>query len=262
MLCRPRAGDSSHPSHADSRDIRICQVRGTIDLVSRYPYEAAYRMVIIDPAERLTPDAANTLLKTLEEPPGHTIFALVTAAPESIRETVISRCRRIDVRPVARAEIVAGLIARGVAAELAESAADAAHGKPGLAIACAADPDLIGSRGRILQRCARIAAARTTERFRYSQELTDRWRRDRAQVQNELDIWESFWEAQLQQAARDAGDRTSAVTPPLAALRAIASARGEILANVQAHLVFDLMLLSFPRLTLAAPPEEEPALNA
>ena len=108
-LCRPRDGES-HPKHPDSRDIRICQVRGLIDLASRYPFEARYRMVIIDPADRLYYDgaAAHTILKTLEEPPGHTVFCLISAAPEQLLETIRSRCRRIEVRPVPRAEVEKG----------------------------------------------------------------------------------------------------------------------------------------------------------
>lgn len=261
VLCRPRGGDSSHPSHADSRDIRICQVRGIIDAVARFPYEGQYRVIIIDPAERMTEDAANTLLKTLEEPPGHTAFVLLTSAPESIIETVLSRCRRIDVRTVPRPTIEAALLARGAERALATEAAAAARGKPGLAVAYAAEPDLIASRERVLQRCERLSGARVSERFRYSLELTDRWRRDRAQVHSEMNLWEDFWEAQLKQAAVLPYAR-QAVPPPLAALRAIAAAREQLLAQVQAHLVFDLMLLSFPRTTLAGQTEEERTLNA
>ncbi|MFN0148615.1 MAG: ATP-binding protein [Dehalococcoidia bacterium] len=259
-LCRPRGGDSSHPSHAESRDIRICQVRGIIDAVARFPFEAQYRVVIIDPAERMTEDAANTLLKTLEEPPGHTAFVLITSAPESIIETVLSRCRRVDLRTVPRPVIEAGLLARGASATLAAASAAAARGKPGLAVGYAAEPDLIASRERVLQRCGRLSAAGTGERFRYSQDLTERWRRDRAQIHSELALWEDFWEAQLKEAA--AGGEQSAALAPLGALQAIAAAREQLLAQVLPHLVFDLMLLSFPRTTLSAEPEEEPALNA
>ena len=103
-LCKPRDGES-HARHPDSRDIRICQVRGLIELASRFPFEARQRVIVIDPADRLGREASNTILKTLEEPPGHTVFALLSAAPEVIIETVLSRCRRVDVRPVPRAVI-------------------------------------------------------------------------------------------------------------------------------------------------------------
>jgi DNA polymerase-3 subunit delta' len=248
VLCRPRAGDASHPPHAESRDIRICQVRGTLELVARYPFEAPYRAVIIDPADRMTPDAANTLLKTLEEPPSHSVFVLITSAPDQLLETIASRCRRIDVPAVATSVIEAALTERGIESAIARDAAAAARGRPGLALQYARKPDLMGDRQRLLQRCARLAAASLGERFRYSGELWERWRNDRAPVFRELDVWEEFWERDLNDAAH-AGD-LDATTEALAALKTVATAREYLLANVLSRTVFDFMLVSFPGRTL------------
>ncbi len=261
-LCRPRDGES-HPKHPESRVIRICQVRGLIDLSSRYPYEARYRMVIIDPADRLdrTGAAAHTILKTLEEPPGHTVFCLVTAAPENLLETIISRCRRIDVRPVPKAEIEAGLIARGVEPPLAIRCAEASHGRPGRAIQFAAQPDLMGDRARLLERCARVAGEGLGERFRYANDLAERWRKDRAGVASEIDVWEAFWEERLRNGASE-GAAPASLGGALEALRAITRVRENLQANVIARTAFELMLLSFPRVTLSLSREEEPAAYA
>jgi len=211
MLCKPRSGDTSHAAHPLARDIRICQVRGLVELAARFPFEARYRMVIIDPADRLTRDAANTMLKTLEEPPGHTIFAVLTEAPEAVLETVQSRCRRIDVHTVAKPVIKASLEARGVSPDVAEAAAEAARGRPGLAIAYAAQPDLIGDRERHLRRFATIAAARAGERLRYSEELSRRYREERAAVAEQLDIWRHSGSATFVP-PRTSPTRTSAAT--------------------------------------------------
>ncbi|MEJ5222386.1 MAG: hypothetical protein WHT63_10325 [Tepidiforma sp.] len=253
-LCKPRDGES-HPAHPDSADIRICQVRGITDLVARYPFEARTRVIIIDPADRLALYAASALLKTLEEPPGHTVFCLLTAAPERLLETIISRCRRIDVRPVPRADIEAGLLQRGVEPERAAEAAAAARGRPGRALAFVAEPDLIGARGRILERCAEIAAAGLPARFDYARSLAERWRGDQAAVRFELECWEAYWEERLRRAAA-AGARQE-LAGLLEALRAIAAVREHLLANVQARAAFDLMLLRFPRVTLEPSTEEE-----
>ncbi len=242
-LCRPRPNESSHDKHPLSRDIRICQVRGIIDLAARYPFEAKYRMVIIDPADRLAREAAHTMLKTLEEPPGHTVFALITSAPEAIIETVISRCRRISVGAVPRAEIEAGLIVRGIDPPLAAQSAEAARGKPGRAIAFAAQPDLIGDRERLLEACATVAAGRTAERFRYAGQLAEQWRKDRGVLHVTLDIWEAFWEQRLREAA---SDRESALES-VRAIDAVMQCRADLLANVQSRPAFELMLLTFPR---------------
>lgn len=259
-LCRPRDGES-HAKHPESRDIRICQVRGVIDLAARYPFEARYRAIIIDPADRLGREAGHTLLKTLEEPPGHTVFCLLSAAPESIIETVVSRCRRIDVRPVPRAEIEAGLTANGYEPELAARAAEASGGRPGRALQLAAQPDLMGDRARLLERCARIAAGRWSDRFTYANEITDRYRKDRTSVVPELEAWEAFWEERLR-AGPDRGESRDELAGSLQALRAITQLRADLLANVNTRVAFELMLLSFPRVTLAVTPEEEPAAYA
>lgn len=247
-LCQPRAGESGHPSHPDSRDIRICQVRGLVDLSARYPLEARTRVVVIEPAERLGRDAAHALLKTLEEPLGHTVFVLVTSAPEQIIETVRSRCRRIDVRLVPRADIESGLLDRGIQDATAKRAAAEARGRPALAIAFAAQPDLMDDRARFLERCATIAAADLTERLNYAGDLAERWRRDRRAVSHEVDAWEAFWEARLREASVGADEATTRAA--LEALRAVGRAREDLLAQVQVRPALELMLLHFPRITL------------
>ncbi len=261
-LCRPRDGES-HPKHPDSRDIRICQVRGLIDLASRFPFEARHRLVIIDPADRLYRNgaAAHTILKTLEEPPGHTVFCLVTAAPEDMLETIISRCRRIDVRPVPRAVIEAGLVARGAEPALAARAAEASRGSPGKAIQFVAQPDLMGDRGRLLERCARVASEGIGDRFRYAGDVAERWRKDRLAVLIEIDAWEAFWEERLRNGASE-GESNEALAGFLEALNAIRQVREDLQTNVIPRSAFELMLLSFPRVTLAVSPEEEPVAYA
>lgn len=259
-LCKPREGES-HAKHPESRDIRICQVRGIIDLAARYPFEARYRTIIIDPADRFGRESGNTLLKTLEEPPGHTVFCLLSAAPESIIETIVSRCRRIDVRPVPRAEIERGLIERGYDAELAERAAEASGGRPGRALTLAAQPDLMGDRARLLERCARLAAASWSERSDHAREFANRYRGDRNSVVAELDAWEAFWEERLR-TGPERGESKDELGGALAALRAITQLRADLLANVNTRAAVELMLLTFPRVTLAATPEEEPVAYA
>jgi DNA polymerase-3 subunit delta' len=249
-LCRPRSGESGHERHPTSRDIRICQVRGVIDLVSRYPLEARYRVIIVEPAERLGREAQPALLKTLEEPPAHTCFVLVTAAPEAVSETIRSRCRRIDVRPVPAAELQAALEARGLAPEQAAAIAEAARGRPAVALAYAERPDLLEDRARLAERCRSLAEAPDGARLAYAAELAERYRRDRQLVEAELDAWEAYWEGALRTAAQ-AGDR-SAARRAIDALRAVARARADLLANVQPRLAFDLMLLRCGRRTLAS----------
>ena len=242
-----------HQPHPRSRDIRICQVRGLIESVSRHPFEGRVRVIIIEPAERMGLEAANTLLKTLEEPPPATVLVLITAAPEALLETVRSRCRALPVGLVPDGVIAEGLRDRGFPPALAERVAAAARRRPGDALAFAEQPDLMDDRGRLLERCATLAAGRAAERMAYAGDLAERWRRDRELVLAELDVWETFWEARLRDgpAPRDA----------LAALQAVAAARDDLEAQVVARMALELMLLRFPAGTLAEGDAHAPATN-
>ncbi len=71
------------------------KIRGINQEVYEYPYEGKKRAVIIDEADSLTREAANALLKTLEEPPPFNIFFLITASEEEIPHTIRSRCSRV-----------------------------------------------------------------------------------------------------------------------------------------------------------------------
>jgi DNA polymerase-3 subunit delta' len=76
--------------------ITIEQVRLLIEHLSRRPYyQGKTRIAIVDDAHRLTLDAANALLKIIEEPPDHTIFILVAEQPEALLATIRSRCTAI-----------------------------------------------------------------------------------------------------------------------------------------------------------------------
>lgn len=244
-FCR---GGGGHQPHPGSRDIRICQVRGLIESVSRYPFEGRFRVLIIEPADRMGLEAANTLLKTLEEPPPATVLILVTAAPENLLETIRSRCRTLAVSLVPDDAIGEGLRERGFPPEIADRAAAESRRRPADALAFAEQPDLMDDRGRLLDRCAELAGARASERMTYAGDLAERWRRDRELVLTELDVWETFWEGRL----RAGAGAENGAREALDALRAVADARRDLEAQVVARMALELMLLRFPAVTLAA----------
>jgi DNA polymerase-3 subunit delta' len=79
---------------------------------------SAWRVVLIDSADELNVNAANAVLKSLEEPPTRTLFLLISAAPSQLLATIRSRCRRLDLaqlsgEPLRRA-VDAALEARGM----------------------------------------------------------------------------------------------------------------------------------------------------
>ena len=85
----------------DNGSIKIDQVRDVDRSRGYRPFEGRRRVVIIDEADALVPQAQNALLKTLEEPPSVVDFILVTSRPDSLLPTVRSRCPRLRFRPLA-----------------------------------------------------------------------------------------------------------------------------------------------------------------
>jgi DNA polymerase-3 subunit delta' len=114
------------------------RVRDLLPQLAFRPHEGRARVVVVDPADELaqgTAQAANALLKTLEEPPAGTHFVLVTAQPRKLPVTVLSRCQRVRFLPLAAAEIARWLVeVRGAEPSLAQAAARRAHGSLGRAL--------------------------------------------------------------------------------------------------------------------------------
>jgi len=74
----------------------IDEIRDLREKVRYAPIEGRYKVYIIDEVHMLTSEAFNALLKTLEEPPSHTIFVLATTEPQKVPATISSRCQRLD----------------------------------------------------------------------------------------------------------------------------------------------------------------------
>lgn len=80
--------------------INIEQVRGLGDRAGLKPYEGRFKVFIIQNCHKMTPDAANCLLKTLEEPPDNSVIILVSSKPDMLPDTVKSRCKQIRFSPL------------------------------------------------------------------------------------------------------------------------------------------------------------------
>lgn len=103
-----------------SRQISVDQIRGLSDFLGMTAHQGGRRVVIIHPAEAMNANAANALLKNLEEPPPGLLFILVTHKPQSLLPTLLSRCLTF-----ALAAPDAVIAARWLAGQGIENAADA-----------------------------------------------------------------------------------------------------------------------------------------
>ncbi len=90
--------------------IKIEQLRELEELIVYQPMVGRKKIFLIDDADRMNLNTANALLKTLEEPPGHSVLLLVSARPAALPATVRSRCQSLRFAPPARTQVEAALI--------------------------------------------------------------------------------------------------------------------------------------------------------
>jgi len=125
------------------KSISVEQARDLPEFFSKSPSQAPYRVAIIDAADDLNLNAANALLKVLEEPPERGVLLLVAHAPGRLLATIRSRCRRLTFPAMQRAQIARVISSQtDLDAAEADRIADMARGSPGAALALASSANL------------------------------------------------------------------------------------------------------------------------
>jgi len=110
--------------------IAVDQIRELISYLSLRPHTANRRVVILTPAEAMNINAANSLLKVLEEPPADSVLILVSHRPQLLSATIRSRCARVEFRPPPPADGKDWLQQQGVKREAIADLLAAAGGAP------------------------------------------------------------------------------------------------------------------------------------
>lgn len=118
------------------------QAREVVSRASMRPVESDRTVFLLPDAGSMTDQAANALLKTLEEPSGSVTFLLVAESEEDFPPTVASRCRTVHMGRVPSTEVVEALKARGLSGSEAEGVAVVAGGRPGLALSLMSQPEV------------------------------------------------------------------------------------------------------------------------
>src|SRR6202521_1044427 len=111
--------------------ITVDETRETISFFGSTAALEGWRVCIVDTVDELNPNAANALLKILEEPPQQSLFLLVSHAPARVLPTILSRCRKLLLRPLGTEDVIrAASQATGIAADdpALSEAAEAADG--------------------------------------------------------------------------------------------------------------------------------------
>lgn len=175
-------------------EIGIDQARKIQHQMSMFPYQADYKIALIDQAEKMTTEASNCLLKTLEEPLGQAILILITAEPQSLLSTIVSRCQLIKFLPVTKDEIEKSVLSSETV-PATESQGQSlkkiirlANGRPGLAIQYLENPALLQVQARIINQLEKLIKADLNERYQYVEAIA----KDVPQSRQILNAW-LFW---------------------------------------------------------------------
>ena len=122
------------------------QVREVQHSLSLKPYQSKFRVAIFLRFQEANDNAANALLKTLEEAPAHAVLILTADSPEQLLPTIVSRCEILRLRPLPVAAIEADLLERGIEPERARLLAHISGGRPGYARRLVDDTSLLEKR--------------------------------------------------------------------------------------------------------------------
>jgi len=153
-------------------EIGIGEARKIQHQLSWRPQSLPYKIVLIDQAEKMTAEASNCLLKTLEEPLGEAVIILITSSPKAVLPTIISRCQIVNFLPVAKKEIAKGLKLAGAEFSAIEQIVRLANGRPGLALEYLENPELFQEENKIIRQLEKILVADLNGRYSVAEEMS------------------------------------------------------------------------------------------
>lgn len=169
--------------------LKVDQVREVQRALSLKPYQVNYRVALFLRFQEANDNAANALLKTLEEAPAHAVLILTADNPEQLLPTILSRCEIIRLRPLPVSMIEADLIERGVETERARLLAHISGGRPGYARTLVDDVTLLEKREERLNDLQSLLPAARVEKFSYADKLA----KDKDAMRQAILIWLSYW---------------------------------------------------------------------
>lgn len=198
-----------------SRELGIDAVRELVGEIDLLPFQAERKVYIIQDAGALTDEAANALLKTLEEPPAYATLVLIATDERSLPETVRSRCTPVRLHAVSRAAIREMLRSRpDVTPEMAERVADLSAGRPGWALEAVKNPRLLQEHDAHISALLEALGGGAASRLALAERMSKRWTAGhREEVYATLFNWLGFWRETM---LRASGDPSSAARAPYA----------------------------------------------
>lgn len=244
------------------QSIKIEQVRRLQQDLSLSSYEAKYKIALLKRFDTANLNAANAFLKTLEEPPGNVILILTATDSDMMLPTINSRCRTINLRPIATELIEETLMTRfGVGPDEANLLANLADGRLGWAVSAHEDPAILRERQSQLDLLHQALRGSLVSRFSLAESLA----RKTDALPSLLRTWLSWWrDVALLAYGRQSMNAISnidqlqnlhllAARVPragvLASLKQTESALRQLSQNANARLVLENIMLVYPEST-------------
>ena len=254
-------GLTQNEEAAEAKLIHTEQIKDMLHSANLPPFEGSYKVFIIDGAELLSIEAANRLLKTLEEPVGKVVFVLLTVNDSLLPATVVSRCQRLELPPLSTAAVASALTGWGIEPERARLLAGLSHGCPGWAISASTDASRLKQRNEELDRLLGIITADGEERFAYAARLATQFNQNRRLVHGVLELWLDYWR-DLMLVKLGCGDtitnidrldglvemaRGYRLAQIKAFIESIRAAAEQLRQNANPRLVFEVLMLDIPK---------------
>jgi len=238
--------------------LKVDQIRETRRTITFKPYQSKYRVAIFLRFQEANDNAANALLKTLEEAPSYAVLILTADNPEQLLPTIVSRCEILRLRPLKIEEVKHDLENRGIERDRANLIAHISGGRPGYARQLIESESLLEKREERLNDMQSLIAASRVEKFAYADKLA----RDKDSMRQAILIWLSYWrdvmlrtvqaKTPLVNVDRNVEIEDLAGRLDLSAARGVVSGLEDALEkmerNVNSRLLAEVMLLDLPKM--------------
>lgn len=241
----------------DGGTLKVDQIREVQRTLNLKPYQSPYRIAMFLRFQEANDNAANALLKTLEEAPAHAILLLTADTPEQLLPTINSRCEILRLRPLPLEAIVADLLERGMDEDRARLLAHISGGRPGFARRLMDDAALLEKRDERLNDLQTLLPTSRVEKFSYAEKLA----KDKDAMRQTILVWLSYWRDVL---LRVAGAETPLINIDrnmeieflagrldLSAARKVVSEHESVLEkmdrNVNSRLLAEVLLMDLPK---------------
>jgi DNA polymerase III subunit delta' len=238
--------------------LKVDQIRETRRTITFKPYQSKYRVAIFLRFQEANDNAANALLKTLEEAPSYAVLILTADNPDQLLPTIVSRCEVLRLRPLKIEEVKQDLEKKGIERDQANLIAHISGGRPGYARQLIESESLLEKREERLNDMQSLIAASRVEKFAYADKLA----RDKESMRQAILIWLSYWrdvmlrtvqaKTPLVNVDRNVEIEDLAERLDLSAARGVVSGLEDALEkmerNVNSRLLAEVMLLDLPRI--------------